>query len=101
MLYRLLFFYACTITRVCAKTSFIIYIFGYRSEKKFIYTILSHSVLVFAQSDDRGYAHLAIPMLGMFHLREHLLSWNDKGNTVQPTLPCWVVPTAGSLSIMG
>ena len=21
------------------------------------------------------------------------------GNTVQPTLPCWVVPTAGSLSI--
>jgi hypothetical protein len=22
------------------------------------------------------------------------------GNTVQPTLPCWVVPTAGSLSIM-
>ena len=23
------------------------------------------------------------------------------GNTVQPTLPCWVVPTAGSLSISG
>ena len=23
------------------------------------------------------------------------------GNTVQPTLPCWVVPTAGSLSIRG
>lgn len=22
------------------------------------------------------------------------------GNTVQPTLPCWVVPTAGSLSII-
>ena len=22
------------------------------------------------------------------------------GNTVQPTLPCWVVPTAGSLSIV-
>ena len=21
------------------------------------------------------------------------------GNTVQPTLPCWVVPTTGSLSI--
>ena len=23
------------------------------------------------------------------------------GNTVQPTLPCWVVPTTGSLSISG
>ena len=23
------------------------------------------------------------------------------GNTVQPTLPCWVVPTTGSLSIVG
>ena len=28
------------------------------TEKKFICAILSDSILVFAQSDDRGYAHL-------------------------------------------
>jgi hypothetical protein len=41
------------ITRFCTKTSFIIYIFGHRSAQKFIYLILSHSVLVFAQPDCR------------------------------------------------
>src|ERR1035437_8673493 len=48
------------LTRVCAKTPFNIYIFGYLTEKKSISAILSDSILVFAQSDDRGYRHLSV-----------------------------------------
>jgi len=50
-------FLGLPLTRVCAKTPCIIYIFGYQTEKKFICAILSDSILVFAQSDDRGYGH--------------------------------------------
>jgi hypothetical protein len=42
----------------------------------------------------------AFPIIPTFiHLQ--LSESLQRGNTVQPMLPCWVVPTAGSLSIRG
>jgi hypothetical protein len=34
--------------------------------------------------NDRGYGHWRSPLHGMFHLREHSLSWNDKVNAGLP-----------------
>ena len=46
----------------------------------------------------------AIKMGRFLHTYQFFLTLVEQisriGNTVQPTLPCWVVPTAGSLSIM-
>ena len=46
----------------------------------------------------------AIKMGRFLHNYQFFLTLVEKisriGNTVQPTLPCWVVPTAGSLSVV-
>ena len=41
----------------------------------------------------------AFPITNTFR-QNQLSRFLQRGNTVQPMLPCWVVPTAGSLSIM-
>ena len=49
--------------------------------------------------NDRAYGHLAVPLHGMFHLRERSLPWNDKVNAGTKLPKCTACPeSSGSAS---